>query len=41
MMSMTTLLLFSALTAGFVAFDALAIRFGAESRPGFDERRFS
>ncbi len=28
-----------AITAGLVAFDAFALKFGAESRPGFDERR--
>lgn len=32
------MLTISAIIAGFAAFEALAVRYGAESRPGFDER---
>ena len=30
--------LFASILAGFAAFEVLALRHGAESRPGFDER---
>jgi hypothetical protein len=35
---MKTMLIFTSLLAGFALFEALAYRYGAESRPGFDER---
>jgi hypothetical protein len=35
---MTTLLILLVLV-GLVAFDALALKFGADTRPGFDGRR--
>jgi len=35
---MSPMLTFASILAGFAAFEALALRHGAESRPGFDER---
>ena len=32
------MLTFSTILAGFALFEVLAYRYGAESRPGFDER---
>ena len=32
------MLTFASILAGFAAFEVLALRRGAESRPGFDER---
>jgi hypothetical protein len=39
MMDMTILTLIVAGFAGLGVVDALALKFGAEDRPGFDERR--
>jgi hypothetical protein len=36
---MTTLLILLMLV-GIVAFDALVLTFGADTRPGFDERKY-
>ncbi len=35
---MVDMIIFSTVIAGFVIFEVLALRHGAESRPGFDER---
>jgi hypothetical protein len=35
---METMLIFASILAGFALFEVLAYRYGAESRPGFDER---
>ena len=35
---MTTLILTLLPIVGLAAFDALALKFGADTRPGFDER---
>lgn len=35
---MSPMLTFACILAGFAAFELLALRHGAESRPGFDER---
>lgn len=32
------MLIFASLLVGFALFEVLAYRYGAESRPGFDER---
>jgi hypothetical protein len=36
---MTTFLILLVLV-GLVAFDAFALKFGADTRPGFDERKY-
>lgn len=33
------MLIFASIVAGLAAFELLAYRFGADTRPGFDERR--
>lgn len=35
---MSSMLTFTTILAGFAAFEVLALRHGAETRPGFDER---
>jgi len=35
---MSTMIIFTTVIAGFALFEVLALRHGAESRPGFDER---
>ena len=35
---MDSMITLAAIAAGFTVFEVLAYRYGAESRPGFDER---